>query len=53
MRARAEDPLKKDECRMAGRYMLEMLKSDLKPLDIMTYKVRCGTREPDGGGTLL
>ncbi|KAG2436942.1 hypothetical protein HXX76_006460 [Chlamydomonas incerta] len=34
----AEDPLKKDECRMAGRYMLELLKSDLKPLDIMTYK---------------
>ncbi|KAG2483497.1 hypothetical protein HYH03_017607, partial [Edaphochlamys debaryana] len=34
----AEDPLKMDECRMAGRYMLEMLKSDLKPKDIMTYK---------------
>ncbi|EFJ41260.1 hypothetical protein VOLCADRAFT_77661 [Volvox carteri f. nagariensis] len=34
----AEDLLKKDECRMAGRYMLELLKSDLKPRDIMTYK---------------
>jgi dihydroxy-acid dehydratase len=36
----AEDPLKKDECRMAGQYMLELLKRDLKPRDIMTYKVR-------------
>ncbi|GIL89381.1 hypothetical protein Vretifemale_17194 [Volvox reticuliferus] len=34
----AEDTLKKDECRMAGRYMLELLKADLKPRDIMTYK---------------
>ncbi|GAX72671.1 hypothetical protein CEUSTIGMA_g127.t1 [Chlamydomonas eustigma] len=34
----AEDPLKKDECRMAGRYMLDLLKKDLKPRDIMTYK---------------
>ncbi|KAJ9526536.1 acetohydroxyacid dehydratase [Haematococcus lacustris] len=34
----AEDPLKRDECRMAGRYMLELLKRDLKPRDIMTYK---------------
>ncbi|GLC45185.1 hypothetical protein PLESTB_000426600 [Pleodorina starrii] len=34
----AEDPLKMDECRMAGRYMLELLKADLKPRDIMTYK---------------
>ncbi|GLI69682.1 hypothetical protein VaNZ11_014370 [Volvox africanus] len=34
----AEDPLKRDECRMAGRYMLELLKADLKPRDIMTYK---------------
>lgn len=34
----AADPLKMDECRMAGRYMLEMMKKDLKPLDIMTYK---------------
>lgn len=34
----AEDPLKLDECRMAGRYMLELLKADLKPKDILTYK---------------
>jgi len=34
----AEDPLKRDECRMAGRYMLELLKKDLKPRDIMTMK---------------
>jgi dihydroxy-acid dehydratase len=34
----AADPLKMDECRMAGRYMLELLKRDLKPRDIMTYK---------------
>eukprot|EP00877_Chromochloris_zofingiensis_P008312 jgi/Chrzof1/3734/Cz13g06290.t1 len=33
----AEDPLKLDECRMAGRYILELLKADLKPRDIMTY----------------
>ena len=32
----AEDPLKLDECRMAGRYVLELLKRDLKPRDIMT-----------------
>lgn len=32
----AEDPLKRVECRMAGRYILELLKSDLKPRDIMT-----------------
>ncbi|CAD7695909.1 unnamed protein product [Ostreobium quekettii] len=32
----AEDPLKRDECRMAGRTVLEMLKADLKPKDIMT-----------------
>lgn len=34
----AEDPLKVDECRMVGRYILELLKADLKPRDIMTYK---------------
>jgi len=34
----AEDPLKKDECRLAAKYMLELLKQDLKPRDIMTYK---------------
>ena len=32
----AEDPLKQDECRLAGRYVLELLKKDLKPRDIMT-----------------
>ncbi|KAI8474443.1 MAG: hypothetical protein J3K34DRAFT_131811 [Monoraphidium minutum] len=32
----AEDPLKQDECRMAGRYILELMKRDIKPLDIMT-----------------
>ncbi|PSC73296.1 dihydroxy-acid dehydratase [Micractinium conductrix] len=32
----AEDPLKRLECRMAGRYVLELLKKDLKPRDIMT-----------------
>ncbi|KAF6256743.1 acetohydroxyacid dehydratase, partial [Scenedesmus sp. NREL 46B-D3] len=34
----ATDPLKLDECRMAGRYILELLKRDIKPRDIMTYK---------------
>ena len=34
----AEDPLKLDECRMAGKYMLELLKKDLKPRDIITRK---------------
>eukprot|EP00854_Cymbomonas_tetramitiformis_P015653 gene15653-18564_t len=32
----AEDPLKKDECRMAGPAILNMLKLNLKPRDIMT-----------------
>jgi len=32
----AEDPLKMDECRLAGAAMLNLLKLDLKPLDIMT-----------------
>jgi dihydroxy-acid dehydratase len=32
----AEDPMKLVECRMAGRYVLELLKNDLKPRDIMT-----------------
>lgn len=32
----AEDPLKKLECRMAGRYLLELMKKDIKPKDIMT-----------------
>lgn len=34
----AEDPLKLDECRMAGKYVLELLKRDLKPSDIITKK---------------
>lgn len=32
----AEDPLKRLECRLAGRYILEMMKKDIKPRDIMT-----------------
>ena len=32
----AEDPLKKVECRLAGRYLLELMKRDIKPRDIMT-----------------
>ena len=32
----AEDPLKKDECRMAGKAILKLLEFDLKPRDIMT-----------------
>ncbi|XP_020210577.1 dihydroxy-acid dehydratase, chloroplastic [Cajanus cajan] len=34
----AEDPLKLDECRLAGKYLLELLKMDLKPRDIITRK---------------
>lgn len=37
----AEDPLKLDECRMAGKYILELMKADIKPKDIMTRTVRC------------
>ncbi|KAK4353768.1 hypothetical protein RND71_025962 [Anisodus tanguticus] len=36
--APAEDPLKLDECRLAGKYLLELLKMDLKPRDIITKK---------------
>lgn len=36
----AEDPLKLDECRMAGKYILELMKRDIKPKDIMTRTVR-------------
>jgi dihydroxy-acid dehydratase len=32
----ADDPLKRVECRLAGRYMLELLRRDIKPRDIMT-----------------
>lgn len=31
----AEDPLKKVECRLAGRYLVELMKADIKPRDIM------------------
>ncbi|CAF2153125.1 BnaA01g23200D [Brassica napus] len=34
----AEDPLKLDECRLAGKYLVELLKMDLKPRDIITPK---------------
>lgn len=34
----AEDPLKLDECRLAGKYLLDLLKMDLKPRDIITPK---------------
>lgn len=34
----AEDTLKLDECRLAGKYLLELLKMDLKPRDIITEK---------------
>ncbi|WP_372896867.1 dihydroxy-acid dehydratase [Stieleria sp.] len=34
--APAEDQQKKDECRLAGEAMLELLKKDIKPRDIMT-----------------
>ncbi|KNA24741.1 hypothetical protein SOVF_013130 isoform A [Spinacia oleracea] len=32
----AEDPLKLDECRLAGKYILDLLKMDLRPRDIIT-----------------
>ncbi|KAI4342591.1 hypothetical protein MLD38_027200 [Melastoma candidum] len=34
----AEDPMKLVECRLAGRHLLELLKMDLKPRDIITRK---------------
>lgn len=34
----AEDPLKLLECYSAGKYLLELLKMDLKPRDIITLK---------------
>ncbi|KAF6141101.1 hypothetical protein GIB67_006546 [Kingdonia uniflora] len=34
----AEDPLKLVECRTAGQFLLELLKIDLKPRDIITRK---------------
>ncbi|KAG6546830.1 hypothetical protein Mapa_011683 [Marchantia paleacea] len=32
----AEDPLKIEECKLAGKYLLELLKKDIKPRDIIT-----------------
>jgi dihydroxy-acid dehydratase len=32
----AEDPLKRVECRLAARYILELMKKDIKPRDIMS-----------------
>ncbi|GAB4815014.1 hypothetical protein N2152v2_002060 [Parachlorella kessleri] len=32
----AVDPMKQVECRMAGRHVLELMKNDIKPKDIMT-----------------
>ncbi|RLN34452.1 hypothetical protein C2845_PM03G32170 [Panicum miliaceum] len=34
----AEDPLKLEECHLAGKYLLQLLKMDLKPRDIITKK---------------
>ena len=34
----AEDPLKLEECRLFGKYLLELLKIDFKPTDIITNK---------------
>jgi len=34
----AEDPLKLEECRLSGKYLLELLKIDFKPRDIITKK---------------
>ncbi|KAL1561637.1 dihydroxy-acid dehydratase [Salvia divinorum] len=34
----AEDPIKLDECRLAGKYLLDLIKMDLKPQDIITQR---------------
>ncbi|KAJ0966671.1 hypothetical protein J5N97_023588 [Dioscorea zingiberensis] len=34
----AEDPLKLDECRLVGKYLLNLLEMDLKPRDIITER---------------
>ncbi|KAF7113344.1 hypothetical protein RHSIM_RhsimUnG0135800 [Rhododendron simsii] len=34
----AVDPLKLDECRLAGKYLLDLIKMDIKPRDIITPK---------------
>uniref|UniRef100_A0A0D6R104 dihydroxy-acid dehydratase n=1 Tax=Araucaria cunninghamii TaxID=56994 RepID=A0A0D6R104_ARACU len=34
----AEDPLKLEECRIVGKYLMKLIKMDLKPRDIITMK---------------
>ncbi|XP_039821618.1 dihydroxy-acid dehydratase, chloroplastic-like [Panicum virgatum] len=34
----AKDPLKLEECRLSGKYLLELLKIDFKPRNIITNK---------------
>ncbi|KAJ0965037.1 hypothetical protein J5N97_026175 [Dioscorea zingiberensis] len=34
----AEDPLKLDECRLVGKYLLNLMEMDLKPRDIITER---------------
>ena len=34
----AGDPLKLEKCRLFGKYLLELLKIDFKPTDIITKK---------------
>jgi len=34
----AGDPLKLEECRLSGKYLLELLKIDFKPRNIITNK---------------
>jgi dihydroxy-acid dehydratase len=34
----ADDPLKQTECKLAGEAILNLLKKDIKPRDIMTRK---------------
>ncbi|KAE9450661.1 hypothetical protein C3L33_17439, partial [Rhododendron williamsianum] len=34
-------PLKLDECRLAGKYLLDLIKMDIKPRDIITPKSLC------------
>ncbi|KAH9326132.1 hypothetical protein KI387_006310, partial [Taxus chinensis] len=34
----AEDPLKLEECRIVGKYLMKLLNLDLKPRDIITRK---------------
>jgi len=34
----AKDPLKLEECHLSGKYLLELLKIDFKPRNIITNK---------------